>query len=124
MPPVTAPVSAQFSGGMDLGTVQRVRLTPRLLASVVNTLDQVDSRTAPVDDWADWDGAVGGEADAWVEVRETPDNPAGTPTWSAWKRLDQGEFQARAFQFRVQLRSADPAFNIHITELSVAADKV
>lgn len=121
---VLASGSYQFSGGMDLTTVQRVRLTPRLLALVVNTLDQVDSRTAPVDAWSDWDGAVGGEADAWVEVRETPDNPGGSPTWSAWKRLDQGEFQNRAFQFRVQLRSTDPAFNIHITELSVAADKV
>ncbi|MBX9700661.1 MAG: fibronectin type III domain-containing protein [Acetobacteraceae bacterium] len=113
-----------FAGGIDLATVQRVRLTPRLLALVVNTLDLIDSRSAPIDSWLSFDGVTGGEADAWVEVRETPDNPGGTPVWSAWRRLDQGEFQNRAFQFRVQLRSRDPAFNIHITELSVAADKV
>jgi hypothetical protein len=121
---VRASGSYAFSGGMDLTTVRPVRLTGRIAATVVNTLDQVDARAGLVDDWLDWDGAVGGEADAWIEVRQTDDNPGGTPTWSAWRRLDQSEFRARAFQFRAQLRSYDLAFNIHITALSVTADEV
>jgi outer membrane receptor protein involved in Fe transport len=118
------PKLGEFSGGMDLTTVRPVRLTGRIAATVVNTLDQVDARAGMVDDWLDWDGAVGGEADAWIEVRQTDDNPGGSPVWSAWRRLDQSEFRARAYQFRAQLRSYDLAFNIHVTALSVTADEV
>lgn len=121
---VLASGSYTFSGGMDLTTVRSVRLTGRMLAAVVNTLDQVDARAATVDDWLSFDGTAGGEADAWIEVRETNDNPGGTPTWSAWRRLDAAEFRARAFQYRAHLRSYDAAFNIEVSELSVTADEV
>lgn len=113
-----------FSGGIDLGSVRPIRLTSRLLAVVNDAGDEWDDRSEPIDDWGEVDGIFGGEADAWVEVRQTPDNPAGTPTWSGWSRLDSAEFHARAFQFRAQLRSHAPAFNIHISELSVSADEV
>jgi hypothetical protein len=74
-----------------------------------------------VDDWGDFDGTANADCDAWVEVRETDDNPAETPDWSDWRRLDASEYAARAFQFRAQLASNDPAFNIHITHLRVSA---
>jgi hypothetical protein len=121
---VAASGSYAFSGGMDLGSVRSVRVASRLLASVVNQLDQVDARASALDEWGDFDGVVGGEADAWVEVRDTQDNPSGSPTWSAWRRLDQAEARARGFQFRAQMRSYDPAFNIHVAELSATADEV
>jgi hypothetical protein len=113
-----------FAGGIDLGAVGNVRLTSRVLATVEDEGDQWDDRTDPIDTWGAIDGVFGGEADAWVEARRTDDNPAGTPAWSGWSRLDSAEFRARAFQFRAQLRSHDPAFNINVTELSVAADEV
>jgi hypothetical protein len=113
-----------FATAIDLGLVRACRLTGRISAVVVNTLDFVDARSAALDAWLDFDGVSGNEADAWIEVRQTDDNPGGTPTWTAWRRLDSGEFRARAFQFRVQLRTLDPSFNIHISELSVNADEV
>jgi hypothetical protein len=116
--------SYAFASGIDLGSLRRCRLTTRLLATVVNTLDQLDARAAALDDWLDLDGVAGNEADAWIEARQTDDDPAGTPVWSAWRRLDSGEFRARAFQFRAQLRTRDAAFNIHIAELAVSADEV
>lgn len=116
--------SYDFASGIDLTTVKRVRLTASMQAAIDNLLSNVDARAADVDDWLDWDGAAGGEADAWVEVRQTDDDPAGSPTWSDWRRLDASEFAARAFEFRAQLRSTDPAFNIHVSELSVTADEV
>lgn len=116
--------SYAFSGGMDLGAVKPVRLTGRLVAAAFAALDNVDARSGQVDDWLNWDGLVGGEADAWIEVRDTPDNPGGSPTWSAWRRLDAAEARARGFQFRAQLRSSDMASNISITELSVVAEEV
>lgn len=116
--------SYAFSGGIDLGAVGNVRLTSMIEALVINTFDNVDTRPLSVDEWLDWDGAVGGEADAWVEVRSTQDDPGGTPAWTAWRRLDAAEFRARGFQFRAQLRSYDPAFNIHVSELTATADEV
>jgi hypothetical protein len=113
-----------FSAGLDLTTETAVRLTSEIAATVTNVNDQVDSRSEAVDDWADFDGISGIEADAWVEVRETDDDPAGTPTWSAWKRLDAAEFSARAFEFRAQLVSTDPAYNIEISTLKVHKETV
>jgi hypothetical protein len=113
-----------FAGGIDLTTVRPIRLSAHLLAGVVSFGTNVDQRVSLIDEWASIDGVSGGEADAWVEVRRTNDNPAGAPTWSAWQRLDQAEFRARAFQFRCQLRSFQPEFNIEITQLRVVADEV
>jgi hypothetical protein len=113
-----------FAGGIDHGSVQNVRLTTQLEGIIVNVNDLIDARTANVDDWADWDGTAGASADAYVEVQETDDNPASSPAWSAWKRLDSAEFSARAFQFRAQLLTADPAYNVHVTKLRVKAAQV
>jgi hypothetical protein len=104
--------------------VKPVRLSVHLLASVASFGTNWDQRVSDIDDWLSVDGAFGGEADAWVEVRSTNDNPAGTPTWSAWRRLDSAEFNARGFQFRAELRSFQPEFNIEVTQLRVAADEV
>ena len=113
-----------FSGGIDLGTVKPIRLSAHILASVASFGTNIDQRVSDIDDWGAIDGAFGGEADAWVEARRTNDNPSGSPTWSAWQRLDSGEFNARAFQFRAQLRSYQPEYNIEVTQLRVAADEV
>lgn len=116
--------SYAFNTGIDLTTVKNCRLQSHVKAAVNNLLDQVDARSGAIDDWINFDGMMAGDADAWVEVRQTDDNPAGSPTWSGWSRLDAGEYRARAFQFRAQLRSADANFNIHISELRVFADEV
>jgi hypothetical protein len=117
--------SYTFAAGIDLSTVKNVRLSRRILAAVINESALWDSRTDLIDDWLSIDDiVVGGEADAWVEVRQTDDDPAGTPTWSSWSRLDASEFRARAFQFRAQLRRYDATYNIEIAELSATADEV
>jgi hypothetical protein len=113
-----------FSGGMDLGVVKPIRLSAHVLAGVAAFGTQWDQRVSMLDSWGAIDDVFGGEADAWVETRSTNDNPGGTPTWSAWRRLDSGEFNARGFQFRAQLRSSQPEFNIEVTQLRVAADEV
>jgi len=113
-----------FGGGIDLGSVKRTRLESALTALVVNTLDKIDDRTALINDWEDFDGPLAGSADAVVWVRETDDDPGGSPAWSAWQRLDVAEFQARGFQFQARLKSDDPAYNIQVSALTVTADEV
>ena len=113
-----------FSGGIDLGSVMPIRLTSHLKATIDNELDRLDERAAVVDDWTNFDGTEDASADAVVYVRATNDNPAGTPVWGEWQRLDSGEFNRRAFQFLCELETRDPAYNILISELSITADEV
>lgn len=117
--------SYEFSAGIDLSTVQRVRVRSHVLATITNDLDQFDERTATVDEWESFDGDTApGAGDAWVEMRATDDDPAGTPTWGAWERLDVSEFNNRAFEFRAQLRAYDPAYNVNISQLRVFVENV
>jgi hypothetical protein len=114
-----------FSDYLDLGAVQRCRLTSIIASQVFNVFDDFDQRTGDVDDWPSWDGDMSGEeADARLMVRATQDDPAGTPTWTEWQRLDSAEFQARAFDFRLDLTSSDDSFSISISSLSVVAEEV
>jgi len=105
--------------------VKKCRLTSAMSARIENIYDDFDSRTGEVDDWPDWDGAMNGnEADAVLMVRSTSGNPSGSPTWSDWQRLDSADFVARGFQFRVDLTSTDPSFNIAISSLAVVAEGI
>lgn len=121
---LSAEGSYTFNAAYDFGSVTRARLTSKIAATVTNILSNIDDRTGNIDDWDDFDGSsVGSAADAWVEFRQTDDNPAGSPTWSAWMRLDTAEVECRAVQCRAQLRSYDPAYNIEIATLQVAAEQ-
>jgi hypothetical protein len=115
-----------FAAGIDLGSKQRVKLTSILDGMVQNSNDLVDSRTGNIDDWLDFDGDDGGSAcDAWIEVRSTDLDPGSSPgDWTAWNRLDAAEFNARGFEFRAQLTSNDPAYNILISQMRVRAEEL
>jgi hypothetical protein len=113
-----------FASGFDLTTVKRVRLTSSISAISINPNDLVDERTALLDDWEDFDGTLQASSDCRVQVRETDDDPAASPTWSAWNNLDSAEFEARGFDFRAILTTDDPAFNTRVSELSVVAEEI
>ncbi len=115
-----------FANAFDFGAVTRVRLTSKIAGSIVDLASGgFDERAGLIDEWDDFDGssAFGGAADAWVEYRQTDDNPAGSPTWSAWMRLDTAEAECRAVQARAQLRSTNSSYNVEITTLQVAAEQ-
>lgn len=113
-----------FASGFDLGTVKRVRLTSTVQAISINALDLIDSRTESIDLWEDFDGTLQAAADCRIQVRETDDDPSGSPVWSAWNNLDSAEFEARGFDFRAIMTTADPAFNISVSQLSVVAEEI
>lgn len=120
---VVASGTYTFSAGIDLGSVQRVRVRGHIRCVVANIRDLVDSRTGLIDTWESFDGDTApGAADAWIEVRATNDDPAGSPVWSAWQRLEVAEFNARAFQFRAQLRSYDTSYRPEVSELRAFAE--
>jgi hypothetical protein len=84
-----------------------------------NTL--IDSRTADVDSWSDWNGEIKDAVNAVLYLRRTNDDPSGTPTWSDYQPFVSGTFIGRAFQFKAVLQSADGAENILIDELGYDA---
>lgn len=115
----------RFSAGMDFGQVKRVRLTSHIAMAAVNPHDRIDDRAAPIDDWGDVDGTAAAVTDASVWARTTDDDPAGTPTWGPWIRVDAADVTARAVgQVECRLGTADQTFNIQISELRLKAEEV
>jgi len=55
-------------------------------------------------------------------ISTTPDDPAGTPTWSPYKQFRAGEFYGRAFRFRVVLKSTSDNVTPSITALSAIVE--
>lgn len=107
---------------VDLGAVYTSRLTARL---VVQTLDEADTIAARPENITLWPSVVGQavtDATARLYVRTTNDNPAGTPTWSAWQPFMVADWTARAFQFRLALESASPTHNVVVQALEVSVD--
>jgi len=115
----------EFSQGIDLLSVQRVRLTTRLVVNIFDTSTNIDDRLDNMDDWEDFDQSLVTGADAQVYVRHTDDDPGGSPvTWSAWEKLDSAEFEARAFEFYVHLTRESLDYNILVDELGIDVDEV
>jgi predicted phage tail protein len=111
----------QFVNTLDLGASFALDLKRHLVARGFFPSDLVDSRTAQVDDWAEWDGGTIDQVNAKMYLRRTPDNPSGSPTWSAWQEFANGTFLGRGFQFKAELISNNTAQNILIDELGYLA---
>ena len=84
----------------------------------------IDDRTALIDAWLDVDDTEGAEIDVIVEMRVTDDDPAGTPLWSGWSRLDSSEDEIRAVELRARLISASPDYNVLLSKLRIHAEEV
>jgi len=113
-----------FAAGFDAGSVSNYQVKKTLKALVVDVENLFDSRTDLMDTWLNFDGVFGNEADATVWVRETDDDPLGTPAWSEWELLDAAVFNARALDFQARLTSNDPSFNIRVLELGAVIEEI
>ena len=124
-----------FAAGIDVGSVMRLRLRSVVASQIILSDEEFDSRVEPMDEWEDFDGilagspdgdSAGAEGDCQVWYRSTLDDPNGSPVvdWSEWNRLDAAEDEARAFEFRADIMTMDAAFNIQVSQLSVAVDEV
>lgn len=111
----------EFHDIIDLGDVYTCRATPTIVASGNSTTNLVDD-WVNVDEILNVDGATDGQWAIDFEVSTTPDDPGGSPVWSAWSILDAGDITARAFRFRVTLYSYFATVTPSIEELSVQLD--
>ena len=113
-----------FAAGLDLGAVKRVRLRSEIGVAALALNDWIDARTALMDSWADFDGSAGAEIDVLFEIRETDDDPAASPTWGPWGRLDNHEIEARAVEARAHLMTKDASYAPIVSQLRLYADEV
>jgi hypothetical protein len=116
--------SYEFDDYIDLGFKQTWRVTPTLAFTVGDTADTIDQRTAYLDTWKDWDdnGKDMTDVIATIYIATTDDDPAGSPTWSDWKKIVVGDYEARAFKFKVEVAIADTSHQIYISTLEVEVD--
>ena len=111
-----------FSNAIDLGAVYTSRLSAILKSSAYVADDLFDSRTSLIDTWQNFDGEPSNNISAHIELRQTADNPASSPTWSDWATFLVGDYHARAYQFRLVATSSDATLNIAVEELKVIVD--
>jgi len=100
----------------------RLRSVIEMAPNVLN--DDWDQRTGTVDSWLSWDALADVECDVEMQVRTTTDDPAGSPAWSDWSRLDAGEYRARGMQARAILTSRSPDVAPVVSVLRVKAEQV
>ena len=88
-----------FGGGagqtfLDLGAVYSLDLKRHFLTEAFYPNDLVDSRTANIDTWTDFDGATATEVNAEMLVRVTQDDPSsGSPTYTAFQPFANGTYK-------------------------------
>ena len=116
--------SFTFPAGIDFGALRRVRLRSEIDVAALKLGGLIDDRTALIDSWLDVDDTDGAEIDVIVEARSTDDDPAGTPLWSDWSRLDSSEDEVRAVELRARLISESPDYNVLLLRLRIHAEEV
>jgi len=121
-PAVCASGTYLFSTYYDLGAVYKSRLTAQIEQSGFALGDEIDLRDLNIDDWTGFDGAPTEYTHTRFFVRTTPDDPAGTPTWSDWLEFVIIDLQARAYQFKIEAYTENTNYNIGISALSALID--
>ena len=118
---VQATGTYNFANALDLGTAYAVDLKRYFVTRGFYPSDLIDSRLELIDLWDDFDGGVIDQVNAKLYMRATNDNPAGTPTWTAWQEFVNGTFNGRAFEFKAELTSTNTSQNILIDALGYEA---
>lgn len=126
---ITTTTSAPSSGTylsstyIDTGAARRVRAYIDLAVSRFdNGSGLFDDLSGPFDSLTGlFDDLTGGgnfdDTDVVTYISITNDNPAGTPTWSAYQIFQAGDFYGRAFRFKVELKSNSVGVSPSISSL-------
>jgi hypothetical protein len=123
---VTAAGDYVGNAGVDLGSVLTARWRVHLKTAIVAAGDTIRAR-GNVRSWQNVRGTLteSTDCDAYVESRFTNDDPAGSPTWGPWQRLEAAEVKARAMDKpKLFLVSRDTTRNINASEFRVYAEVV
>jgi hypothetical protein len=113
-----------FTGYIDTGAVRRVRARVDINVNRFNSGSGLfDSLSGLFDSFPGlFDDFTGGNQDADTDVLTyisiTEQDPAGSPTWSAYQLFKAGDFYGRAFRFQVVLNSESVGVSPSISGLT------
>jgi hypothetical protein len=111
-----------FAASVDLGAVYDANLTRRLAVLPFNVAALFDDNLGDLDTWGDLDGTDVSDTNVLLYVRSTPDDPAGTPTWSEWRICTNNMLRGRGFQFKAAAFSQQISQNIIIHEVGAITE--
>ena len=114
-----------FNNSIDLGEVYTSRIYPNFKVDYLDYVNDFDSATGNFDDrLGDFDGdpAQFDITSAKFQLRHTNDDPAGSPTWSAWQPFVVADMTARALEFRVLMTSSTGSATPAVRELEAQID--
>jgi len=81
-----------------------------------------------IDDIADFDaitsfdGAVPLDSNAELYIRTTQDDPAGSPTYTSWRKYNNAEFRARAYELKAEITTQNNATQLAVQQLEVTSN--
>jgi len=111
-----------FDQGIDLGQAYNSRVSGLVGVTGIDREDDVFARA----DWFDVVDYFGGEVDGYeveLQARWTVDDPAVSPVaWSDWTPFVVMDVTARAYQFRLRLRSYQRHVTPSVTALAANVD--
>ena len=69
----------------------------------------------------EFDGTAPNTCDVELYIRTTQDDPAGSPTFTSWRRFNNAEFKARGYQVKAEFSTGGPQEQIAVDQLRVEA---
>jgi predicted phage tail protein len=115
----------EFSNVVDLTAVYTSRVTAAIRQDRIDYINLFDDAAGLFDDR---EGQFDGDANAFDDVNvelyvsTTDDDPAGTPTWSGYRKFFVGDYKARAFRFKARLTSESGYSTPSVNYLEVTVD--
>ena len=107
---------------ITLSDVFSVKLESELLTRSFypysNRLDDI----ADFDQISDFDGDTPQKTDVQLYVRTTQDDPSGSPTYTSWRKFNNAEFKARAYELKAELTTDTNIEQVSIQELEVTSN--
>ena len=70
----------------------------------------------------EFDGIAPNTCDVELYIRTTQDDPAGSPTFTSWRRFNNAEFKARGYQVKAEFSTGGPQEQIAVDQLRVQAE--
>lgn len=114
-----------FANTIDLSQIYTSKLTADVDVIREDYANLFDSAGGNFDDRAGlFDGDASQFDDISVDlfISTTDDDPAGTPTWTAYRKFFAGEYRARAYRFKAVLSSLTTSASPAIDSLTITCD--
>jgi hypothetical protein len=115
----------EFATVVDLGSKYTSRVTADVRFTRVDISSTFDETGGLFDDK---EGVFDGDADQVSDanvvllVSATNDDPAGSPTWSAYRQFVVGDYAARGLRFKAQLTTSSERVTPSVSKLEVVVD--